>query len=48
MLPPLALPPQAVPVSVKTGASNGRLTEILGGELEAGAEVITEAAIAPP
>ncbi|GAB6111382.1 efflux RND transporter periplasmic adaptor subunit [Desulfomicrobium salsuginis] len=31
-----------VPVEVQTGATNGRMTEILGGALAAGAEVVTE------
>lgn len=31
------------PIEVETGATNGRLTEIVGGSLEAGVEVITEA-----
>jgi HlyD family secretion protein len=34
---------EAVPVQVKTGATNGRLTEIIGGDLQAGEAVITEA-----
>jgi HlyD family secretion protein len=33
---------QPVPVEVKTGATNGRMTEILDGTLAAGAEVVTE------
>lgn len=33
---------QATPIEVKTGASNGRVTEIVGGPLEAGMAVITE------
>jgi HlyD family secretion protein len=33
---------QPVPVEVKTGATNGRMTEILDGTLTAGAEVVTE------
>jgi HlyD family secretion protein len=33
---------QPVAVPVKTGASNGRQTEIVGGELQAGMEVITD------
>lgn len=33
---------EAVSLAVKTGASDGRVTEIIGGELEAGMEVITE------
>ncbi len=38
---------QAVAVDVQTGASNGRVTEILGGGLQAGMQVITESASAP-
>ena len=34
---------QPVEIEIKTGASNGRSTEITGGALEAGMEVITEA-----
>ncbi|WP_198363146.1 efflux RND transporter periplasmic adaptor subunit [Thauera sinica] len=34
---------QAVPLQVKAGATNGRHTEIVGGELQAGMAVITEA-----
>ncbi len=34
---------QLVPVEVQTGASNGRVTEILGGSIEEGMQVITEA-----
>lgn len=33
---------QPVPVEVRTGATNGRMTEILTGDLQAGTEVITE------
>jgi len=33
---------QAVPVDVQTGATNGRVTEIVGGALQAGMQVITE------
>jgi HlyD family secretion protein len=33
---------QPVPIEVKTGATNGRVTEILAGSLEDGTEVITE------
>lgn len=33
---------EAAPLQVRTGATNGRVTEILGGELQAGMEVITE------
>jgi HlyD family secretion protein len=39
---------QAVPVDVKTGASNGRMTEIAGGSLEAGMQVITESLVTKP
>jgi HlyD family secretion protein len=35
-------------VDVKTGATDGKLTEISGGELTAGSQVITEAAVAAP
>lgn len=35
---------QAVPLEVKTGASDGRMTEIVGGKIEPGMAVITEAA----
>ena len=35
---------QAVALQVKTGATNGRVTEILGGELQPGMQVITEIA----
>jgi len=38
--------PQAV--AVKTGVSNGRYTEILGGELKAGMAVITDYQEAKP
>ena len=38
--------PQAI--EVKTGATNGKVTEIVGGELEAGMEVITEAVVGSP
>ncbi|HET9702136.1 MAG TPA: efflux RND transporter periplasmic adaptor subunit [Burkholderiales bacterium] len=34
---------QALPVDVRTGASDGKMTEITGGALEAGTQVITEA-----
>jgi HlyD family secretion protein len=34
---------QAVPIEVQTGPTNGRVTEIVGGDLRAGMEVITEA-----
>jgi len=33
---------QAVPVDVQIGATNGRMTEITGGDLKAGMQVITE------
>lgn len=33
---------QAVPIDVQTGATNGRVTEITGGDLEPGMQVITE------
>lgn len=33
---------QHVPIEVRTGASNGRMTEIIGGSLTAGMQVITE------
>lgn len=36
---------QPVPVQIKVGASDGQLTEVLGGELQDGMEVITEAVI---
>ncbi|HOX47487.1 MAG TPA: efflux RND transporter periplasmic adaptor subunit [Myxococcota bacterium] len=39
---------QPAPLEVQTGASNGQLTEITGGSLEAGAEVITETLEALP
>jgi HlyD family secretion protein len=35
---------QAAPVEIRTGATNGQVTEVLGGELTAGTQVITEAA----
>lgn len=35
---------QAVPLQIKIGATNGRVTEIIEGELEVGMEVITEMA----
>jgi HlyD family secretion protein len=38
---------QPQPVDVKTGATDGRMTEITGGALEAGTPVITEALAAP-
>jgi len=39
---------QAAPIEVQTGASNGQMTEVVGGSLEAGTEVITEAMDARP
>jgi HlyD family secretion protein len=39
---------QAVPVPVKTGATNGRFTEILSGDLQEGEAIITEAIGASP
>ena len=39
---------QPVAVAVKTGASNGKVTEVVGGELKAGMEVITEEKAAQP
>jgi HlyD family secretion protein len=38
---------QPVPLDVQAGASNGRVTEITGGELKAGMPVITETVSAP-
>jgi HlyD family secretion protein len=35
------------PVAVKTGATNGRMTEIVGGALTAGTQVITETLASP-
>ena len=35
---------QPVPVDVQVGASNGKQTEIVGGKLQAGDQVITESA----
>jgi HlyD family secretion protein len=37
-----------VPLEVQTGASNGRYTEITGGALEAGTQLVTEAVVAAP
>jgi HlyD family secretion protein len=37
---------QPVPVTVETGATDGRVTEITGGAIEAGTDVITEATVA--
>jgi HlyD family secretion protein len=39
---------QATPIEVKTGATNGRMTEIVGGALKAGMAVITETASSQP
>jgi HlyD family secretion protein len=39
---------QPVPIEVQTGATNGRMTEIVGGSLQAGTQVITEALGAQP
>lgn len=39
---------QPVAVEVKTGATNGRVTEVVGGSIEAGMQVITEALSAQP
>lgn len=39
---------QAVAVEIRTGATNGQVTEVLGGTLAAGTQVITEAADARP
>ncbi|HEX7374239.1 MAG TPA: efflux RND transporter periplasmic adaptor subunit [Steroidobacteraceae bacterium] len=36
------------PIDVRTGATNGKVTEIVGGELKDGTDVITEAASAAP
>ena len=33
---------EAVPIDVKTGATNGKVTEITGGDLKAGTQLITE------
>ena len=35
-------------IEVRTGATNGKVTEILGGELKAGMEVVTEAVVGSP
>jgi HlyD family secretion protein len=37
---------EALPLPVRTGATNGRFTEIVGGELSAGMDVITEMTVA--
>ena len=37
---------EAVPLQVKSGATNGRVTEIVAGELQAGMDVITEMTVA--
>ncbi|MGC9986633.1 MAG: efflux RND transporter periplasmic adaptor subunit, partial [Polyangia bacterium] len=34
---------QAAPVEIRTGSTNGQMTEVLGGELTVGTQVITEA-----
>ena len=39
---------QPVAIDVRTGATNGRMTEITDGELKAGMQVITEALRAQP
>jgi HlyD family secretion protein len=39
---------QATPLAVRTGATNGRVTEIAGGDLKAGMDVITEATGSQP
>jgi HlyD family secretion protein len=39
---------QPAPIDVRTGATNGRVTEIIGGSLKAGMQVITEALSAQP
>ncbi|MBN1209025.1 MAG: efflux RND transporter periplasmic adaptor subunit [Myxococcaceae bacterium] len=39
---------QPVPIEVRTGATNGKVTELLGGSLQAGTQVITEALGAQP
>ncbi len=39
---------QPVAIEVKTGASNGRMTEIIGGELKAGTQIITEVQVQAP
>ncbi len=39
---------QPVAVAIQTGPSNGRVTEVVGGPLEAGMQVITESVSAPP
>jgi len=39
---------QAVPVSVRVGVSNGRVTEVSGGQLQAGMQVIVDQKSAPP
>lgn len=37
-----------VAIEIRTGATNGRVTEVVGGPLEAGMQVITESVSAPP
>jgi HlyD family secretion protein len=39
---------QPVPVEIQTGITNGQMTEVVGGPLTAGAQVITEAASSAP
>ena len=39
---------QAVSIEIRTGATNGQMTEVLGGKLTAGTQVITEATGAQP
>jgi HlyD family secretion protein len=39
---------EPVPLDVRTGATNGRVTEIVSGDIEPGMAVITEAAAARP
>jgi HlyD family secretion protein len=39
---------QAVAIDLKTGATNGQVTEVLGGTLTADTQVITEATGAQP
>lgn len=39
---------QPVAIDVKTGASNGKVTEIIGGEVRSGMQVITEAMVSTP
>jgi HlyD family secretion protein len=39
---------QAAPIEIQTGATNGQMTEVLGGTLAAGTQVITEASGSQP